>query len=186
MGLGSESESTFVHLFAPVANTHRGQTSAVLLEVADLDKRRPQLYGRTDHVDHITNDSQKVLVEEVGLESVERLGEVRGEQAERVGALGRRRTRNGRQRPVVEAGDLLEDLLRVRGRHLARVVEGDAEGYSAYVPELPTILVTGTSIDDLTARAKDAIRLFLETLNAERPPASTVREIEVELPAYLS
>lgn len=50
------------------------------------------------------------------------------------------------------------------------------------MPELPTILVTGKSIEDLTARAKEAIRLYWETLCADWSPASTVREIEVELP----
>jgi predicted RNase H-like HicB family nuclease len=68
-------------------------------------------------------------------------------------------------------------------RTYSLIIEGDANGYSAYVPELPTILVTGASIEDLTARAKAAIRLYWETLNIDRSPASTVREIEVELPA---
>ena len=68
-------------------------------------------------------------------------------------------------------------------RTYSLVIEGDADGYSAYVPELPTIVITGASIDDLTVRAKDAIRFYWETLNADRPPASTVREIEVDLPA---
>jgi predicted RNase H-like HicB family nuclease len=68
-------------------------------------------------------------------------------------------------------------------RTYSLIIEGDANGYSAYIPELPTILVTGASIEDLTARAKAAIRLYWETLNIDRSPASTVREIEVELPA---
>jgi len=60
--------------------------------------------------------------------------------------------------------------------------KGDAGGYSRYVPELPTILVTGNSIEELTVRAKEAIRLYWESLHTDRSPASTVREIEVELP----
>lgn len=68
-------------------------------------------------------------------------------------------------------------------RTYSLVIDGDVDGYSAYVPELPTILITGTSMEDLTTRAKDAIRLYLETLNADRPATSTVREIEVEFPA---
>ena len=68
-------------------------------------------------------------------------------------------------------------------RKYSLIIEGeDGSGYSGYVPELPTILVTGNSIEDLTARAKDAIRLYWETLQSDRSPASTVREIEVELP----
>jgi predicted RNase H-like HicB family nuclease len=68
-------------------------------------------------------------------------------------------------------------------RTYSLVIEGDSDGYSGYVPELPTILVTGGSIDDLTARAREAIQLYWETLHADQPPGSTVREIEVDLPA---
>ena len=67
-------------------------------------------------------------------------------------------------------------------RTYSLIIEGDSAGYSGYVPELPTILVTGRSIEDLTARAKEAIRLYFETLHSDRSPGSTVREIEVELP----
>ena len=68
-------------------------------------------------------------------------------------------------------------------RKYSLVIEGDDAGYSGYVPELPTVLVTGDSIEELTTRAKEAVRLYWETLRTERSPASTVREIEVELPA---
>jgi predicted RNase H-like HicB family nuclease len=67
-------------------------------------------------------------------------------------------------------------------RKYSLVIEGDSAGYSAYVPELPVIVVTGNSLDDLTARAKEAIQLYWETLHTDRSPGSTVREIEVELP----
>ncbi len=68
-------------------------------------------------------------------------------------------------------------------RKYSLVIEGDDAGYSGYVPELPTILVTGDSIEDLTARAKEAVRLYWETLQTDRSPDSSVQEIEVELPA---
>ena len=68
-------------------------------------------------------------------------------------------------------------------RTYSLVIEGDDTGYSAHVPELPTILVTGNSIDELTARAKEAILLYWDALRAERSPSSTVREIQVELPS---
>ena len=42
-------------------------------------------------------------------------------------------------------------------RTYSLIIEGDSAGYSGYVPELPTILVTGSSIEDLTVRAKEAI-----------------------------
>ena len=68
-------------------------------------------------------------------------------------------------------------------RTYSLIIEGDDSGYSAYVPELPAIVVTGQNIEDLTTSAKEAIRIYWETLQADRSPGSTVREIEVELPA---
>ncbi len=68
-------------------------------------------------------------------------------------------------------------------RKYSLVIDGDSTGYSAYVPELPTILVTGKSIDELTARAREAIRIYWESVLIDRSPTSTLREIEVELPA---
>jgi predicted RNase H-like HicB family nuclease len=67
-------------------------------------------------------------------------------------------------------------------RKYSLIVKGDGDSYSGYVPELPTILVTGNSMEDLTARAKEAITLYCETLHTHWSPNSTVREIEVELP----
>ena len=68
-------------------------------------------------------------------------------------------------------------------RKYSLVIEGGPTGYSAYVPELPSILVTGRSMEELTARAKEAIHIYWENLRADRSPTSTLREIEVELPA---
>ena len=68
-------------------------------------------------------------------------------------------------------------------RKYSLVIEGDESGYSAYVPELPTILVTGQSLDELTARAKEAILFYWSALEPARSPTSLVQEIEVELPA---
>ena len=68
-------------------------------------------------------------------------------------------------------------------RTYSLIIEGDGAAFSGYVPELPTILVTGNSVEDLTTRAKEAIQLYWETLHSERSPGSTVCEIEVELPA---
>jgi len=49
-------------------------------------------------------------------------------------------------------------------RKYSLIVEGDSDGYSAYVPELSSIVVTGGSMEELTARAKEAIRVFWEEL----------------------
>ena len=68
-------------------------------------------------------------------------------------------------------------------RKYSLVIEGTANSYSAYVPELPNILVTGRSLEELTTRASEAIRVYWKALNAERSPTSMLREIEVDLPA---
>ncbi|MBI2684797.1 MAG: type II toxin-antitoxin system HicB family antitoxin [Acidobacteria bacterium] len=68
-------------------------------------------------------------------------------------------------------------------RKYSLVIEGDAAGYSAYVPELPTILVTGRTVEELTARAGEAIKIYWESVRVRPSAESMVREIEVELPA---
>ena len=60
-------------------------------------------------------------------------------------------------------------------RKYSLVMENGPTGYSAYVPELPSILVTGGSADELMKRATEAIHW------AERSPTAELREIEVEL-----
>ena len=67
-------------------------------------------------------------------------------------------------------------------RKYSLVMESDATGLSAYVPELPSILVTGSSVEELRARAAEAIQLYWEVLREERSPTATLCEIEVELP----
>jgi predicted RNase H-like HicB family nuclease len=68
-------------------------------------------------------------------------------------------------------------------RKYSLVIEGDAAGYSAYVPELPTILVTGSSLEEIDSLAAEAIRIYLEEVKCDPPPAMMVHQIEVELPA---
>lgn len=68
-------------------------------------------------------------------------------------------------------------------RRYSLIIEGDDAGYSAYVPELPTILVTGRSVDELTSRAREAIQVYWSAIREDWPPAGFVKEIEVELPA---
>ena len=62
-------------------------------------------------------------------------------------------------------------------------MERGPAGYSGCVPELPSILVTGGSVEELTTRTAEAIRIYWDVLSAERSPTSELREIEVELPA---
>jgi len=67
-------------------------------------------------------------------------------------------------------------------RTYSLLIEGDESGYSAYVPELPTILVTGKSVEELTGRASEAIRLYWESVLADVSSTAFRKEIEVELP----
>ena len=62
-------------------------------------------------------------------------------------------------------------------------IEGEPGSYSAYLPELPTILATAPSLDELTARAAEAIRLYWGAVRTDLSPTSMLHEIEVELPA---
>jgi predicted RNase H-like HicB family nuclease len=68
-------------------------------------------------------------------------------------------------------------------RKYTLVIEGDTGAFSAYVPELPSILVTGRSIDELSARAAEAIQIYWSAIRPEHSATSSIREIEVELPA---
>ena len=68
-------------------------------------------------------------------------------------------------------------------RHYSLVIEGEEGSYSAYVPELPAILITGKAMNELTARAVEAIKLYLSTTREDPSPTAVTREIEVELPA---
>ncbi len=68
-------------------------------------------------------------------------------------------------------------------RKYSLVIESGPSGFSGYVPELPSILVTGRSSEELMTRAAEAIKIYWEAIRAERSPTSELCEIEVELPA---
>ncbi len=68
-------------------------------------------------------------------------------------------------------------------RKYSLLIEGDESGYSVHVPELPTIPVTGKSIDELTRRATEAIQLWWENTDLAASSTAMRREIEVELPS---
>ena len=52
------------------------------------------------------------------------------------------------------------------------LIEGDESGYSAHVPELPAILVTGKSVDEVTRRATEAIQLYWESMQSGMSPTA--------------
>jgi predicted RNase H-like HicB family nuclease len=66
-------------------------------------------------------------------------------------------------------------------RKYSLLIEGDESGYSAYVPELPPILVTGKSMDELT-HAIEAVQLWWKSSDLNGSPTAVRTEIEVELP----
>jgi predicted RNase H-like HicB family nuclease len=68
-------------------------------------------------------------------------------------------------------------------RTYSLLIEGDEAGYSAHVPELPAILVTAKSIDELNRRAAEAIQLWWEIEDQETSRTALRTEIEVELPS---
>ena len=68
-------------------------------------------------------------------------------------------------------------------RTYSLLIEGDDSGYSAHVSELPTILVTAKSIDELTRRAVEAIQLWWEASQPPTSPTAFRTKIQVELPA---
>ena len=68
-------------------------------------------------------------------------------------------------------------------RKYSLLMESGPAGLSAYVPELPSILVTGSSAEELATRAAEAIQIYWDVLKGERSPTSEFREIEVDLPA---
>src|ERR1019366_301916 len=116
MEFGPSSSSTLV-LHADLR-----QAAAAFLEEANLDERRPDLDGSLDEAHDVVHDLLQVLLEEVRLESVERLVEVLREEPQRQGPLFRRRARRvGRLR--VQRADFREDLLRVLRQNLTLVVE---------------------------------------------------------------
>ena len=65
----------------------------------------------------------------------------------------------------------------------AVIVEKSRSTYSGYVPDLPVILVTGKTFRQTESRARKAIALYLEELQAsgQRPPRPTTRVTEIEV-----
>jgi predicted RNase H-like HicB family nuclease len=54
---------------------------------------------------------------------------------------------------------------------------------SAYVPELPTILVAGKFVEELRRRAAEAIQIWWEENERLVSPTALRGEVEVELPS---
>ncbi len=57
------------------------------------------------------------------------------------------------------------------------VIEKDEYGYYAYCPELEGCQTQGDSLEEVLANIKEAIELYLETLQPEEKTACLSREI---------
>jgi predicted RNase H-like HicB family nuclease len=61
------------------------------------------------------------------------------------------------------------------------VLEQGTTGWGAYVPDLPTILATGATREEVERRVREAVELYLEELasHGEPPPAPTSQGVMV-------
>ncbi len=67
-------------------------------------------------------------------------------------------------------------------RYLAVIEEGPTS-WGAYVPDLPIILATDVTRDEVERRVREAIELYLEELaqRGEPAPVPTTQAVEVEV-----
>ena len=65
----------------------------------------------------------------------------------------------------------------------AIVIEDAGENFSAYVPDLPGCVATGTSVKEVTTHIQQAIELHIESLreHGEEVPAPTSRTATVRV-----
>jgi predicted RNase H-like HicB family nuclease len=63
------------------------------------------------------------------------------------------------------------------------VIEDAGENLSAYVPDLPGCVSTGTTVEEVTANIREAISLHIESLreNGEDVPAASSRASTVQV-----
>jgi predicted RNase H-like HicB family nuclease len=65
----------------------------------------------------------------------------------------------------------------------AIVIENAGPNFSAYVPDLPGCVATGTSIDEVQREIREAIELHLEGMREDGdpipPPSSSVQYVEI-------
>jgi predicted RNase H-like HicB family nuclease len=65
----------------------------------------------------------------------------------------------------------------------AVVIEDAGGNYSAYVPDLPGCVATGTTIEEVTTNIREAITLHIESLreHGEVVPSATSRASSVQV-----
>jgi predicted RNase H-like HicB family nuclease len=66
----------------------------------------------------------------------------------------------------------------------AVIIEAGAQNYSAYVPDLPGCVATGTTLDELKQRLREAITFHIDGLREEGlpvpPPTSLCEYVELQ------
>lgn len=65
----------------------------------------------------------------------------------------------------------------------AIVIENAGPNYSAYVPDLPGCVATGSTIEEVEREIREAIEFHIEGMREDRspipPPSSSVRYVDV-------
>ena len=59
------------------------------------------------------------------------------------------------------------------------VLVPEATGFSVFVPELPSVATQGETVEEAVAMAKEAIELYVETMEEEGLPIPAVRRTRV-------
>ncbi len=66
----------------------------------------------------------------------------------------------------------------------AVIIEGEGSSFSAFVPDLPGCVATGSSVEDVEARIREAVSLHILSLREHgepvpEPTTAAVRVVEV-------
>ena len=60
---------------------------------------------------------------------------------------------------------------------VSAVIERDAHGYFAYCPELKGCHTQGATLDEVLARLREAVALYVETLSADERAALSTKDV---------
>jgi hypothetical protein len=95
--------------------------------ITDLDQRGPELERRLDLADHVIDNPRDVLLEEVGLESVERPRQVLSEKLQGMPALIVPCQGGGLYDLPMKRGNLLQDFVGLLGADFRGTIELDGQ-----------------------------------------------------------
>jgi predicted RNase H-like HicB family nuclease len=60
---------------------------------------------------------------------------------------------------------------------VSAVIERDADGYFAYCPELKGCYTQGATLDEVLARLREAVDLYVDTLSADERAALSTSDV---------